>query len=234
MKWPLCLWENWHPSPGDKCCLPLSSCWREQCIAKTLRLSQNVSALSSLMAVLNDFALNGGIVPSHSRTGRPRTLCGRISSNEQFNHYINSSRTDNLKKKKKTNLLNEGVHYHISVLQDKHWTQREMKKRSRVFTFSVEAVVSQRRKIKNVPCWQKHRVTAGVRGDWLCTWHRTLWGQCPPGTAAAQTRWVRLHMAAIETTADYTSLHSVSVASPGCHVAKVGYRLWTGRPLQTM
>lgn len=48
------------------------------------------------MAVLNDFALNGGIVPSHSRTGRPRTLCGRISSNEQFNHYINSSRTDNL------------------------------------------------------------------------------------------------------------------------------------------
>lgn len=127
------------------------------------------------MAVLNDFALNGGIVPSHSRTGRPRTLCGCIPPNEQFNHYINSSRTDNLKKKEeKKSLLKEGVHYHISVLQSKHWTQRKMKKQSRVFTFSVEAVVSQRQKIKNAHCWQKLRVTAGVRGDWLRTWHHTL------------------------------------------------------------
>lgn len=52
------------------------------------------------MAVLNDFAFNGGTVPTHSGTGRPRILGGCVSPNEIFNHYGDSGRTDNLKKKK--------------------------------------------------------------------------------------------------------------------------------------
>lgn len=95
-----CLWSSWHRSLGNKRCLPLSRCWREQCSAKTLHLSQNVLTLHSLMAVLNDFAFNGGIVPTQSGTGRPRILCGHVSPNEIFNHYSDSGRTDNLKKKK--------------------------------------------------------------------------------------------------------------------------------------
>lgn len=94
------LWSSWHRSLGNKRCLPLSRCWREQCSAKTLHLSQNVLTLHSLMAVLNDFAFNGGIVPTQSGTGRPRILCGHVSPNEIFNHYSDSGRTDNLKKKK--------------------------------------------------------------------------------------------------------------------------------------
>lgn len=84
---------------GNKRCLPLSRCWREPCSAKAFHLSQNVLTLRSLMAVLNDFAFNGGVVPTHSGTGRPRILCGCVSPNEIFNHCGNSGRTDNLEKK---------------------------------------------------------------------------------------------------------------------------------------
>lgn len=111
-----CLWSSWHRSLGNKRCLPLSRCWREQCSAKTLHLSQNILTLHSLMAVLNDFVFNGGIVPTQSGTGRPRILCGHVSPNEIFNHYSDSGRTDNLKKKKKS-LLNERVDCSICVLQ---------------------------------------------------------------------------------------------------------------------
>lgn len=64
----------------------------------------------------NDFAFNGGTVPIHSGTGRPRILCGLVSSNEIFNHYGDSGRTDNVSKEKKC-LLNERVYSSICVLQ---------------------------------------------------------------------------------------------------------------------
>lgn len=154
-------------SIAGKRCLPLSRCWREQRSAKTLHLSQNVLTLRSLMALLNDFAFNGRIVPTHSGTGRPRILCGRVWPNEIFNHYGDSGRTDNLKKKKKIPAEWKGWLQHLCAAVLTLDIEEDVK--GFFFFFFCKSGSSClllwlciKVKIKDVDCWQRHRVTAGV------------------------------------------------------------------------
>lgn len=75
-----------------------------------------VFAVCSLTASLNDFPLYSGIFsPYILEQDRPRTLCGRMSSNEQqFNHYINYSRTE-CYLKKTILIYSVRIEYQISV-----------------------------------------------------------------------------------------------------------------------
>lgn len=116
------------------------------------------------MAVLNDFALNGGIVPSHSRTGRPRTLCGGISSNEQFNHYIHSSRTDNLKKNKKNAFWMKGFTTISLCCRANTGHRGRWKSKAAFFTFSVGSSCFSKTED------QKCALLAETQGHCWCPW----------------------------------------------------------------
>lgn len=151
-----CLELSWHPSLRNNVDCYYPDAKENNAVPKSLHLSQNVLALHSLMDVPNDFAFNGGTVPMHSGTGRPRILCGRISSNEIFNHYGDSGRTDSLskrKKKKPSQWKGRLLHLCAAVL-----TLEMLEDVKGSFLVAQEGeqllLLRIKGKIKSVDCWQ--------------------------------------------------------------------------------